>query len=109
MFKGNLITLFHLEYLPAPVLVRLVAGDVVEVPQTLDGLRPQEVVRVVGLHVEVCGGTGFRVKVSDLRGEKGRLPGERHVARVRHLLRPCELQRVKLWELVTEDLTVSKN
>ena len=95
MFKGNLITLFHLEYLPAPVLVRLVAGDVVEVPQTLDGLRPQEVVRVVGLHVEVGGGAGLRVEVRDLRREEGGLPGERHVARVRHLLRPRELQIVK--------------
>ena len=42
-----------LEYLPTPVLVGLVAGEVVEVEKALHGLRPQEVVGIVWLHVEV--------------------------------------------------------
>ena len=50
--KRNL-NLQYLEYLPAPVLVSLVAWEVVEIEQALHGLRPQQVVSVVGLHVEV--------------------------------------------------------
>ena len=46
----------YLEYLPPPVLVGLVPGEVVEVEQALDRLRPQQVVRVVGLHVKVLRG-----------------------------------------------------
>ena len=42
-----------LEYLPAPVLVGLVAREVVEVEQALHCLRPQQVVGVVRLHIEV--------------------------------------------------------
>ena len=50
--KPNL-NLQYLEYLPAPVLVSLVAWEVVEIEQALHGLRPQQVVSVVGLDVEV--------------------------------------------------------
>ena len=53
----------YLEYLPSPVLVCPVARDNVEIPETLDGLRPQEVVGVVGLAVEVLAGAGLGVEV----------------------------------------------
>ena len=42
-----------LEYLPTPVLIGLVPGEVVEVEKALDRLGPQQVVGVVWLHIEV--------------------------------------------------------
>ena len=41
--------------MPTPVLVSLVAGEVVEVEKALHCLRPQEVVGVVWFHIEVLG------------------------------------------------------
>ena len=90
-------------------MVCLVASDVVKVPQTLDGLWPQEVVRVVGLNVEVRGGTGLRVEVRDLGGEKRGLPRERHVACVGHLFGPCELQEEKVLTFDSACLKLNKN
>lgn len=42
-----------LEYPPAPRLVSRVAGQLVHVPQTLDELRPQQVVSIICLHIYV--------------------------------------------------------
>ena len=66
----------HLENVPAPILIRLVASDVVQVPEALDGLRPQQVVSIVGLDVEVSRRIGSSVEVADLWGQVGGLPGK---------------------------------
>lgn len=76
----------HLEDLPSPVLVHLVPRDVVEVPQALDGLRPQQVVRVVRLDGEVLLGALLRVEVGDLGRQVRLLAREGQVARVGQLL-----------------------
>ena len=70
----------HLENVPAPILIRLVASDVVQVPEALYGLRPQQVVGVVRLDVEVSRRIGSSVEVADLWGQVGRLPGKGQVA-----------------------------
>jgi hypothetical protein len=67
---------------PSPVLVGLVTGDVVQVPQALYRFRPQQVVSIVGLDVEVHGRVQGRVEVGDFRGEVSRLSGEGEVAGV---------------------------
>merc|ERR1712029_796542 len=42
-----------LKNVPPPVLVCFVAGDVVEIPKALNGLRPEEIVGVGWLSVKV--------------------------------------------------------
>ena len=91
---GNAVaptTLSSADLSPFPALNSKVIPLSMVLMRIQHGLWPQEVVRVVGLHVEVCGRAGLRVKVCYLRGEKRGLPGERHVARVGHLFGPCEL------------------
>ena len=77
--SGLLRKIMHLENVPSPILIRLVAGDVVQVPQALDGLRPQQVVSVVCLDVEVGRRIGSSVEVADLGGQVGRLPSKGQV------------------------------
>ena len=93
--------LIYLKNVPAPILIGLVAGDVVEVPQALDGLRPEQVVSVVGLDVEVDRRIRRRVEVADLGREVGRLPRERQVARVGELLGEFQQEILVLEEINT--------
>ena len=60
--------------MPAPVLVRLVSREVVQVEVALDGLGPEEVVGVTLLHREVLLVPVFGLEVADLWTEEGRLP-----------------------------------
>ena len=80
----------YLKNIPPPILVGFVACDVVEVPETLNGLRPEEVARVFGLGVKVvspgCSARLLIVEMGDFGRQMGGLACKRHVARVGQLL-----------------------
>lgn len=74
------VRLERLEYGPAHVLVRGVAGQRVKVVQTLDELGSQQIVRVVRLDVHVRLGLAVQVKVRDFGRQLGGLLHVRLVA-----------------------------
>ena len=79
----------HLKNVPPPVLISLVASDIVEVPEALNRLRSQEVVRVSGLGVKVVSSPRpwlLPIEVGDLGCKVGGLASKRHITRVGQLL-----------------------
>lgn len=86
------VLLERLEDRPAHVLVRLVAGDGVEVVKALDELRAQQVVRVVGLNVDIGGALAGQAEVSDFGREVRRLLHVRLIARLEQLVGQREVR-----------------
>ena len=58
----------NLKDIPAPILIGLVASDVVKVPQALNSLWSQQVVRIIRLDVKVSHRVRGRVEVRDFWG-----------------------------------------
>lgn len=79
------VRLERLEYRPAHVLVRCVAGQCVEIVQTFDEFRSQQIVCIVGFHVHIGLGFTVQIEVCDFGRKLSGLLHVRLVARLQQV------------------------